>query len=444
MTALPDRYEVRAGWMESTPLIGWLTFPREHGAQTNKEMSSPTGTQEAHHRSRKNALSEIPLFEYSPHWCEIGFSLGADLPLKLGKQKPLPGMRAFGFLKDRLPHVDLYSLLSTAALERAEGGLHPAAGKTELGAVRMPSSAIAYGGLIFYGENVPLEASQPVIHINDLAELVYAWHAWERGKNSPEETALLCAAGLSSDERFSLTLLSDRRPVTVTLPSVNDAYDVPFWRAFGLKMAKIAGIEVVDYALERRLGETVLKVARFDRQNTPVRRGVDTVHAAPKLLAAASASTLLMRFNPRTERPYPVSYLAMADILNREGAAPGVDLPKLWDRMAYTLLTNHAGDRAERWQFIHTELGWRPAPAHLLEWMPPAYGSRHATLTADGRKPLTDAEDAIALCGYFGLSSSDAKMRLMALRRALRDWEDIALADGASPNDLTLMAELFE
>lgn len=438
------RYEVRAGWEVHSPLIGWLTYPRENRVESDLENSSRSGTSNFATRRPSSIALTPPTFEYSLGWLSSGFALGADLPLVPGRQVPLTGQRTFGFLKDRQPISEAEALFAPFPGEDPPAGFIPGASKSELGAITLPSSAIAYGGLLFYAENASLESNQPVLHLNQLPELVYAFHAYERGKNGREETALLRAAALTPDERLSLTVMSERRPLTVTLPSLRDQYDVPFWRAFGLKMARAAGIETVDWVLEHRLGESILRTERFDRVVARMDNRIQSTYAAPKLLAAASASTLALKMHPRTERPIPVSYLAIADILNREGAAPAEDLPKLWDRLVYTLLTNRGADRPERWQFVRTATGWRPAPAHLLEWTPAGMGGRHASLTADGRRPLLDAEDAVALAGYFALRASDAKMRLLAIRRALHDWEAQALEDGANPSDIGLMASLFD
>ena len=442
--ALPSHYEVRAGWIQSNPLIGILTFPRETEGGETGDRNSRSGTKRLNVRLPSSSAADTPYFEYSPGWLETGFALGGDLPLISGRQKPLPGMRTFGFLKDRQPHPDAEVLFAPQPGEEMPAGYNPRMSKLECGAVSMPSSAIAYGGILFYGIDVPPQPSQPVVHLNDFRDLVFGWHAFERGKSSVSETALLRAAALSPDERLSFSLLANSRPCSITLTSLNDPYNVPFWRGFALKMARLAGIDTVDFRLENHLGEPYLNTARCDR--TPLKRTPrgEKSPDRPVLIHMASASTLCLRRHPRTDRVAPVSYLGIADILNREGAEPGADLPRLWDRLVYTLLTNRAGDRPNRWQFVREELGWRLAPAHLLEWMPAGYGSRTQGITADGRRQLVEAEDAVALCGYFALKTPDAKMRLMAIRRALRDWEGMALEEGANPNDISMMATLFD
>lgn len=442
-TSLPNRYEVRAAWIDHFPLIGWITFPTHHPANDasvseNQEARSPRpGT------LVRAAMNERPSFEYSLGWCSQGFALGLDCPLKLGVQKPLGNLRTFGFIKDRQPHPDAELFFDPLPNEAPPAGWSPYASKSLLGAILLPDPSVTIGGLLFVPESGPALTHQSPMHINDLTELVFAFHAFERGKNTADEQAVLRRAALNPDERLSFTMTTERRPIQVVLPSLRDAYDVPFWRAFALKMARACGIETVDYNYARRMGESVLTLERFDRLNVSERVRDRTVIRS-HIRHCASSTTLAYRVHPRTGRPVPVSYLSMADILNREGAAPGEDLPKLWDRLAYTLLTNRSGDRPERWQFIREPHGWRLAPAHQLEWAPVGYGSRQGGITADGRKPLYDVEDCVALAPYFGLRTSDAKMRLMTLRRALRDWESIAVESGANPSDVSLMASLFE
>lgn len=72
------------------------------------------------------------------------------------------------------------------------------------------------------------------------------------------------------------------------------------------------------------------------------------------------------------------------------------------------------------------------------------FGGRHRGITLDGRRQLVEADDAVSVAAYFGLRPTDAKMRLMSIRRTLHDWEALALEDGANPSDIGLMASLFD
>lgn len=445
-----SRYEVRAGWDDQNRLIGWLSFPRKKSSSTDENLRPSSGTfssssfRPSAPRSTGCLTSgDSPRFEYAPAWLQDGFALGADLPLVAGAQTPLPGHRGFGFLRDRLPSAEAETLLLSHPTVRESDAL-AGASRLEMAAVALPASAVAYGGLLFYGLDDEL-SPLPVHHVDTLPDLIYAIHAFERGKLPDKEAVGLTESALVADDRLSLTLISQRRPVSIVVPSVSDPIDVPFWRAFGLRMAKACGIDVVETAFEKHLGESVLRLERADRQVSPVSSTLRDVVRPAKLMTCASAATLTERLDRRTDRATAVSYLAIADILNREGAAPAEDLPKLWDRLVYTLLTNRAGDRADRWHFYRTEHGWRPLPAHNLEWLPASLGTgRGLRLTADGRRPLLEAEDALALAPYFALRQSDAKMRLFAIRRTLFDWEAQALDAGAAPGDIALMASLFD
>ena len=77
------RYEVRAGWLDDSPLIGWLTYPRENVPEDEEKDSSQSNSARLAVRSPSSTLIETPSFEYSLAWLENGFSLGADLPLIL-------------------------------------------------------------------------------------------------------------------------------------------------------------------------------------------------------------------------------------------------------------------------------------------------------------------------------------------------------------------------
>ena len=59
------RYEVRAGWLDDSPLIGWLTYPRENVPEDEEKDSSRSNSARLAVRSPSSTLIETPSFEYS-------------------------------------------------------------------------------------------------------------------------------------------------------------------------------------------------------------------------------------------------------------------------------------------------------------------------------------------------------------------------------------------
>lgn len=136
-----------------------------------------------------------------------------------------------------------------------------------------------------------------------------------------------------------------------------------FGAKFTCVWARESGIETAQTRLKDVRGSTALLTSRIDR-------------AAGKPLFTLSARTLTAgRMG---------SYLGIADILNSDGASPAEDLPKVWRRMAFALLTG-AADAPERWLFVREEFGWRLAPAH--GWRPNTGAARPMTADGGGRLP---------------------------------------------------------
>ena len=175
------------------------------------------------------------------------------------------------------------------------------------------------------------------------------------------------------------------------------------------------------------MGESVWFTTRADR---------DASGRPLMMLTAATLATVTS-----SARPLKPGYLAIADILNREGACPTEDLPEAWRRLTFNLMTGGSGDSLKRWQFVRESLGWRLAPAYTFEWNP---NETRPGLTIDGRKRLSIPEDALQYAPYFGLTVTEAKQHLMQIRRVFSDWEGLAVDLGADPRDMAYMASFFD
>lgn len=203
----------------------------------------------------------------------------------------------------------------------------------------------------------------------------------------------------------------------MTLSRLDDLCSIPVWREIYMRLARESGIETAQTRLKDVRGSTALLTSRIDR-------------AAGKPLFTLSARTLTAgRMG---------SYLGIADIMNSDGASPAEDLPKVWRRMAFALLTG-AADAPERWLFVREEFGWRLAPAH--GWRPNTGAAR--PMTADGRRPIAAAEDLVRLAPYFAMKTADAKKVLLAIRRATADWEDLAFSAGAGAQEVRELEPCF-
>ena len=234
-----------------------------------------------------------------------------------------------------------------------------------------------------------------------------------------------------------------RSECAVTLRRLDDPIDVPVWRAVALTLARRAGIETLDFTIRSAMGTAALLTDRFDRTIDSTTK----LRTAPLLTLSAEA---LLPVKPlgrgfAAPRPGRLPYLALADILNRTGASPKTDLPAMWRRMAFSVMLG-AKPKTSDWQFARTSLdalGWRLLPMHSISILPRDWATGSGA-TLDGRTPLETPEACIAYARYFAISMGEAKTAIFEMRRALADWERVALDFGADPREIDLMASVFE
>lgn len=461
-------YSVRAGWLDKNPQIGRLSIPTLLNSRSGTPQQSTDFRQPSLMSGAGGAM--LPAFQYDADWIDHGFPIGADLKFDCQIQTPSPGKRIFGFMADRALSSRVLSIIVNEKLRDLR--LKSDACQDETAALLFPNPNAAFGGLLFEEENHSgrkspkgvvsspekterLKLRSPIRRTAELSDTIYAYHAAERDKATPTDLTYLRRALTLPGRSPVLSVLRENEMQTVRLPSLNDPINRPLWLYIALEMARDCGIPVVPSAIEREMGETILFQKRVDRAPDPLNPEGPRVRRLPVF----SAATLVSTHRPGSARPVPFSYLAMADILNREGAAPAKDLPLMWRRIVYRLMTGGAAaDTPRTWLFVRESLGWRLLPAHTLEWISPAFmGSMTGRdgvlpgfnrvskgLTIDGRQTLTHPDDALRYAPYFGLSASDAKMILMDMMKVLSDWDNRVYDWQANPNDIALMAPIFD
>lgn len=468
------RWEVHASALPDSPLVGEVFFPLEdpavdadpHGSDSGNALdaSSTDGTYSKRTRRRcshtslaENGLEKnggvvrsasksfntfghssagfnptgtstplLPHFRYSPEWLEGGFTLGADLPLTPGLQAPLRGRRSFGFLTDRRLSDASTERFRAARREGSESlAALPAldtAGDEEAAAVLLPHAAAHAGGIEFSSPDAACGTTLRLPYESTgLGNVIDALASEGRRRANLKTLLTLASATVLPGGRTSLALVTESGESALTVRISADLIDFPLWRRLFLELARDCGIECAESRLTHTAGMRVLFTERVDRTE-------DAAHRQRLTLSGATLSP---------ERS--LSYLGISEILNREGAAPAKDLPQVWRRMVFALLTG-AEDRGAKWLFNRTQTGWRLAKAHGFS---PSAGAPRP-MTADGRRHLASLDDAVRLAPYFGMRLADAKTAAAGMRRALRDWEERALELGADVSEVELLAPGFE
>lgn len=383
-------------------------------------------------------------FEYDDAWLREGFALSYDLPLKEGPILPAAGNRNFSAFLDIRPDTEVRLLAEEAeahgaALDwrldgNAEETLTTCLAHPEAGLGGFAWTLQTAKGLSLLLLEKRLATRPPIPHYQQAGdELLYAHHAYERGRAKKDELLLLLSAKTLPGRNAPYTVLFQKRPAVLSIASGADPFHRALWRGFSLEAARAVGIRTVTPTLRHMMGEAVLLTSRADRD------------ADDRPLVALSARALVA---PKGNGPRAgLTYADIVSFLTREGAAPKEDLPEVWRRMAFSLLTGPTGDNPERWLFVRPlgveSLGWRLAPAHSLTFTPPTLVPRGGMRLRPGMTRFT-SDEAITVAPYFDLSLQEAKHFILSVRRKLLDWEADALEYGVPSRDLPLMRECFE
>lgn len=436
------KWLIHSDAIQDEPLIGELyfpTLPSEIAAERTSEESHSNGeSMTAMNERQKKSLNRLTAaemkwsaramaslqdsirFRYSKAWLDNGFPIGADLPLQEGLMKPLNAARLFGFLADRALDGTSALWFEQASAMGSQGTAVPAdASSIERQSILLPHCEAHAGGIrIRSTEGEAAGSTLPIpMESNAAAGIPLAIQNAERGRTDLRSLLAIAAATTLPGRHSPRVVVSGRDEEVMTLSRLDDLCSIPVWREIYMRLARESGIETAQTRLKDVRGSTALLTSRIDR-------------AAGKPLFTLSARTLTAgRMG---------SYLGIADILNSDGASPAKDLPKVWRRMAFALLTG-AADAPERWLFVREKFGWRLAPAH--GWRPNTGAAR--PMTADGRRPIAAAEDLVRLAPYFAMKTTDAKKVLLAIRRATADWEDLAFSAGAGAQEVRELEPCF-
>jgi serine/threonine-protein kinase HipA len=395
-------------------LIGRLRF----GSNKSSRSVSPS--------QMRGFVASEAVFQYDAAWLDDGFAIGADLPLIPAPQRPVPGHRLFAFLEDRALPAAVLPLYKE---EPADPRLTEGSSDDEALAVLLPDSAQSFGAAAIYPSGTAeTPAAEPISVSAQMDDLVYSAHAYERGKARLNECQLLRRALTLPGPRLRFAMDRSGEPVEVMIRTFSDETDLPLWRRFSLALAERCGIRCVKSELLRQMGESVLVSSRADRDD-----------GGRPLFALTGAALSARPANEPGIRKAP-GILELADILNREGAAPSEDLPQLFRRMLCRLLTGSAGITGRETLFTREAYGWRLAPAQGF-----AIGEATGTpLTADGRRPIASADAAVPLSRYFGVSTREAKAILSDMKRVLSSWDTLAAEIGADAREIAYMSQAFQ
>lgn len=373
---------------------------------------------------KKSAPSTLA-FRYKPTWLKVGFALGDDLPLRpqiltpenkgaVTNRFPEP---IFGFLRDHLPGTWLLRSSDSAN-----------ATSDALDFLLENPSALRFSSL-FCGTEAPAEVPAPILTKALTGRLMRATESYFRDPSrlSEEEIDLIQSLGDTfGGTKIKFRVRTEKNPETeYVLRPRNPAsqVDEPLWAAVTMTLAKKSGLKALSGRFIPSLGYLE---ERFDR-------------AGGNPLFCLSAATLAKG----GDNAASVTWLDIADILNREGTKPKEDLRELFSRLVFDMVVLNSRDIPENIWFYRHEGGWRLCPISYGLSKPSSLPFRTLQTAVVGKNTLADTNTALSVARYFNLSARQAKEIILNTLRVTRDWESTARLYGALRSDCTLMQSAF-
>lgn len=211
-------------------------------------------------------------------------------------------------------------------------------------------------------------------------------------------------------------------------PARNDVTNVGAWEMVVHQLAKESGI----FLPEARVGQFTsaqhtFLVKRFDRNQKGQR------------LFFMSAMTALGR-SDGDDASTGVSYLHLAELLQKYGSQADRDLQELWSRIVFNILVSNTDDHLRNHGFLVNESGWELSPAYDLNPNPDGDGLKLNISEDDNSQSL---ELVLSIAKYFRIKPHQAPERLREIQNAVQKWRNVADECGLSRAEIEDMATAF-
>lgn len=393
-------------------------------------------------------------FRYDEAWLESGFALGADLPLTSSVLYPIVDQTesdpvlmlrngVFGFYADHAPGKWIEKLLRQASLNDLKVDFFESAPASSqiwmrsghvLGRFSALNLPVTHGfHSTFSPPLIDFDASgKATKSVKNLTSALEALHSGVSFRGCELLEILLHGAMELGGTSPKCVVRLDHSPIqwVVRHSPSREPYRSALWMAVTRDLAQACGLSVVEGKL---IGPRLYAEKRFDRTDDGT------------ALLCLSAASLVRREKSRARilRPSPMTYLDIADILNRSGANPSADLRELFFRMLFNALTGNNRDRLDQFWFTPSDLGWRLLPMYAPCAQPPILSARFLSTPIRPGANVADADTVISVSRYFGVSNREAKNMRLEFMHAFSNWRQLAERYGADLLEIRQMQGVF-
>ena len=420
MSDFPKQVRVYADWAElrAPHLMGLLSMDRVRG---------------------KDVFS----FEYAGGWLSAGMAQQLDPELLLfeGKQYLRDAKQNFGIFLDSSP--DRWGRLLMRRREACYARRDQRAEKrlTELDYLlgvydgqRMGAIRFQEGTRVCYLNSDERMATPPWTLLRDLeyASLRYEESDFRDNEETLKWLNQLLAPGSSlGGARPKAGVVDDHGRLWIAkFPSRSDQADIGAWEIVLHELAQKAGLRVPEAAARTFTTQRHTFLSRrFDR--TP----------AGQRIHFASAMTLL-GYADGASAATGVSYLELAEFVMRNGSAPKADLAELWRRIVFNICVSNTDDHLRNHGFLlAAKDGWTLSPAYDMNPNPQGNG---LTLNISENDNQLELDLALEVAASFHLKASPAKEMMSTVRRAVKQWRQVATRQKLSKAEQEKMSLSFQ
>lgn len=383
---------------------------------------------------------EVFSFSYDKEWLSSPWSrqLDPDLQLYDGPQYP-QGKPNFGIFSDSAPDRWGRMLMQRKESYQARQQDRPVRtfresdfllgvpDLTRMGALRFKRTA----GGPFLDDNTEMPAP-PIANLRKLEAA--SLHLEEQDAESSADYAswitLLFAPGSSlGGARPKASVIDPQGDLWIAkFPSKDDTGDTGAWEEVVNKLAKNAGLTVAEGRAERLTAKHhTFLTRRFDRL------------PEGKRIHFASAMTLLGLTDGR-DGSTGISYLHLAEIIQRSGARPSEDMAELWARIVFNICVSNSDDHLRNHGFLLTPDGWVLSPAYDIN---PLLGAEYLKLNISEEDGCMSFDLALSVAEKFRLNQKEARRVMTRIQDSVANWKLQAVKLGIPKADINRMEPAF-
>ena len=216
------------------------------------------------------------------------------------------------------------------------------------------------------------------------------------------------------------------------------SFDIPSIEYATLRLAELAGLNVVETKLERVGNKNVLLVKRFDRTWNDGARRIEIRHHV------VSALTLLACHESESNTK---SYMDIADAIRQYCLVRKVksDIEELYGRMIFNIFVSNDDDHLRNHAFLwnHALKGWSLSPLYDVTPHAVIAKERYQHLGVGPLGKLATIDNAYGAKDRFGLSPQQATAIIDRVWRVVRQWKTHFEELGITQNQIDAIDQAF-